>query len=55
MDNNYKNYKRKYREMDDLVKKLISQSMRNYWRTLPSREKHTTMDELIGAKKDGTE
>lgn len=47
-------YKRKYREMDDDVKSQISQSMRNYWRTVPSREQHTTMDELIG-EKNGTE
>lgn len=62
-------YKRKYRELDDDVKKRISQScknlkksalhkqrlsqsLKNYWGGVKSRDEHLTMDEYFGLDKN---
>ena len=62
-------YKRKYRELDDDVKKRISQScknlkksalhkqrlsqsLKNYWEGVKSRDEHLTMDEYFGLDKN---
>ena len=64
-----KTYKRKYRELDDYVKKRISQScknlkksslhkqrlsqsLKNYWMGVKSRDEHLTMDEYFGLDKN---
>ena len=63
-----KTYKRKYRELDDEVKKRISQSckkeksslhkqrlsqsLKNYWMGVRSRKDDLTMDEYFGLEKN---
>lgn len=29
-------------------RELLSQSLKNYWRTIPNKPKQTTMDEFLG-------